>query len=153
MRIDVSIAGSEDETASQLERVLSQLVLAMTARASPFAGYGVIAAEEVKQIGTAQSGSTIRLAFLINEQGKRDPGFFPEERGVVPVTEPDGRDADSSAIQFGLVFAQLRDMLSAEDSAIVPEKSHDRRRFSPNRSKHHLIFIGIRQTDACQPCA
>jgi hypothetical protein len=153
MRIEVAIAGSEDEAASQLKWVLSQLVLAMTARASAFAGCGVIAAEEVKQIGAAQSGSTICLAFLINEQRKRDAGFFPEEPGVVPIAEADGRDADSSAIQLGLVFAQLRDVLSAEDSAIVPEKGHDRRRFSPDRSKHHLISIGIRQTDACQPCA
>ena len=93
------------------------------------------------------------MAVLIDEQRKRDPGFFPEEPGVVPIAEPDGGDADSAAIQFGLVFAQLRDMLSAEDSAIVPEKSHQRRRFSPDRSKHYLISFTIRQTDARQPCA
>ena len=42
MRIEVAIAGSEDETASQLKRILAQLVLAMAARTGTLAGYRVI---------------------------------------------------------------------------------------------------------------
>ena len=53
MRIEVAIAGSEDETASQLKRVPSQLVLAMAARAGAFAGHSVIAPKKVEQRGAA----------------------------------------------------------------------------------------------------
>ena len=53
MRIEVAIAGSEDETASQLKRVLSQLVLAMAARTGAFAGYSVIAPKKVEQRSAA----------------------------------------------------------------------------------------------------
>ena len=53
MRIEVAIAGSEDETASQLKRILSQLVLAMATRAGAFAGYSVIAPKKVEQRGAA----------------------------------------------------------------------------------------------------
>jgi len=42
MRIEVAIAGSEDETASQLKGILAQLVLAMAARTGTPAGYRVI---------------------------------------------------------------------------------------------------------------
>jgi hypothetical protein len=49
-----------------------------------------------------------------------------------------------------LVFAQLRDMLTAEDSAIVPEKNHHRGRFRPQRSKQDLFVIGIGQANASQ---
>ena len=53
MRIEVAIAGSEDETASQLERVLSQLVLAMATGAGALAGRSVIAPKKVEQRGAA----------------------------------------------------------------------------------------------------
>jgi hypothetical protein len=48
MRIEVAIAGSEDETDSQLKRVLSQLVLAMAIGAGAFAGCSVIAPKKVE---------------------------------------------------------------------------------------------------------
>ena len=49
----IAIAGSEDETASQLKRVLSQLVLAMATGAGAFAGCSVIAPKKVEQSGAA----------------------------------------------------------------------------------------------------
>ena len=42
MRVEVAIAGSEDETASQLKGILTQFVLAMAARTGTSAGYCVI---------------------------------------------------------------------------------------------------------------
>jgi hypothetical protein len=93
------------------------------------------------------------LALFINKQGKCNAGLLPEEFGVVPVTQADGRDADSSAVEFCLAFTQLRDMFAAEDSSIVPQKSHDCWLFCPDRSEHDLIVVGIGQADACQPCA
>jgi hypothetical protein len=153
MCIQVAIARSEDETASQLQGVLSQLVLAMATGASAFAGCSVIAPKKVEQRGAASPSNAIHFAFLIDKQRKRDAGLFPEELGVVPIAQSNGRDADSSAPEFCLVFAQLRDVLAAEDSAIVPQKSHHCWRLCPDRSKHDLIVIGIWQPDACQPCA
>jgi len=153
MRIEVAIARSEDETASKLKRVLSQLVLAMTARLGAFAGYSVIAPKKVEQRGATQSDGAIGLAFLIDKQWKCDSSLFPEELGVVPVAQSNCRDAGSSAPEFCLVFAQLRDVLAAEDSAIVPQKSHHCWRFCPDRAEHDPLVFGVRQVDACQPCA
>ena len=53
MRIKVAIAGSEDETASQLKRVLSELVLSMATSAGTFAGCSVIAPKKVERSGAA----------------------------------------------------------------------------------------------------
>jgi hypothetical protein len=64
------------------------------------------------------------LAFFINEQRKCNAGLISEEFSVVPITQADSRDADSSAVEVCLAFAQLRDMFAAEDSSIVPQKSH-----------------------------
>ena len=56
------------------------------------------------------------MAFLIDKQRKRDSGLFAEELGVVPVAQSNCRDAGSSAPEFCLVFAQLRDVLAAEET-------------------------------------
>ena len=53
MRIEVAIAGSKDETASQLKRIFPQLVLAMAARTGAFASYSVIAPKKVEQRSAA----------------------------------------------------------------------------------------------------
>ena len=42
MRVEVAVAGSKDETASQLKGILAQFVLAMAARTGTSAGYCVI---------------------------------------------------------------------------------------------------------------
>jgi len=88
------------------------------------------------------------LAFFINKQRKCNAGLIPEELGIVPIAQADGRDADSSAVEFWLAFTQLRDMFAAEDSSVVPQKSYDCRRFCPDRSEYDLIAFGIGQTDA-----
>ena len=93
------------------------------------------------------------MAFLIDKQRKRDSRLFPEELGVVPIPQSNCRDAGPSAPEFCLVFAQLRDVLAAEDSAVVAQKSHYRWRFRPDRSKLDPIVFRIRQADARQPCA
>lgn len=153
MGVKVAIAGREYEAPPQLKRIVAQLVLAMATRAGALAGCHIIATKYVEQVPDSQSGGTISNTLFIDEQRKRDAGFLPEEAGVVLVPQPDCRNARSFAVEFRLVLAQLRDVLAAEDSAIVPQKDHHRWRFGPDRSQPHLIAFGIRQTDVCQPCA
>jgi hypothetical protein len=43
---------------------------------------------------------------------------------IILVTQPDGGQAGAFMVELGLVFAQLRDVLAAEDSPIVPQKDH-----------------------------
>jgi hypothetical protein len=45
------------------------------------------------------------------------------------------------------VFAQLRDMLAAEDSSIVPQENDDRGFAFPERAQANFPFIGIGQND------
>jgi hypothetical protein len=153
VRVQVAIAGSKDESSAELKRILAQLVLAMALRPCPLAGGSVVAAKEVEEIGDAQSGGAVGGAFFIDKQGKRDPGLFAKEAGVDPVAQADGDDAGSLAAEFGLLLAQLRDVLAAENSSIVPQKGHDRRHFRPDRSQRDWIVVDIGQGDTCQPCA
>jgi hypothetical protein len=42
------------------------------------------------------------------------------------------------------VLAQLRDMLAAENSAVVPQKGHHRWSFRPDGTQGYQIVFGIR---------
>ena len=153
MRVKVAIAGSEYEAPSQLEGIPAELVLSMAVPAGAFAGGGVIAPKKVEQRGAAQSGDAIGVAFLIDEQRECDSGFFSEEAGIVLVAQSDCGDAGAFTLEISLVLAQLRDVLAAEDSAIVPQKGQHRRGFGPNRSQPDLIPLRIGQTQSRQSCA
>jgi len=49
-----------------------------------------------------------------------------------------------------LVFAQLRDVLAAKDSAIVAKKNDHGRFISPQRTQPDFLAIRIRKKDVCE---
>jgi hypothetical protein len=64
------------------------------------------------------------LAVLINQQGEGDAGLFAKLARIVTVTQPDCRQSGALLAKF--LLAQLRDMLSAEDSAVVAKEDDHR---------------------------
>ena len=122
---EIDISRREDEAASELKGIHPKFVLAMAGRPSAVAALEIVAASHVQQIGGAQFGDGVSLTMFIDEQGKRDSGFFAENPGVIAVAKTDGGDG-SALIEKGLlVFAQLRDVLAAKNSAVVAEKNND----------------------------
>jgi hypothetical protein len=74
----------------------------------------------VQQISGTQVGDGVSLALFVDQQGKRYSRFFAENFRIVSVAKSDGGER-RALIQKGLfVFAQLRDVLPAKNSAIVP---------------------------------
>jgi hypothetical protein len=64
------------------------------------------------------------------------------------VTQPHYGEGGSFAFEFFFVLAQLRDMLTAENSTVVAEKSHHRRPFRPQRTQLYRVAVDIRQRHA-----
>ena len=162
MRVEIAIVRREDEASAELKRVLVVIehsnelaeivhVLAMAVLLGPLAGGHVIRTKDMECGGGPQSSHAIRYAFRIDEQRKRDARLLAEEVPIVPVAQTDGSNACSLAGELRFMLAQLRDVLAAEDSAVVPQKDHDRRRFGPDRSQPVLIALRIGQRDACEP--
>jgi hypothetical protein len=154
VRVKVAIVWGEHEASAQLKGIPAKLVhvLAMAALLGLPAGGHVIRAKDMEQVADPQFGNTISNAFFIDEQRKRDAGLLPEEVAIVLVAQPDGGNSCSFMAEFRLVLAQLRGVLAAEDSAIVPQKDHNRRRFGPDRSQPDLIAFRVGQTHVRQPC-
>jgi hypothetical protein len=98
----------------------------------------------------AQSGGAIRLPLLVDQQRERDSGLFAEHPGVVRATRANGGEACSLLHEFQLVFAQLRDVLAAKNSAVMTQKGDDRRTIGPQRTQPNQIAVGIGQYDRRQ---
>lgn len=74
----------------------------------------------MQQISGTQVGDSVSLPPFVDQQGKRYSRFFAENFRIVSVAKSDGGER-RALIQKGLfVFAQLRDVLPAKNSAIVP---------------------------------
>jgi hypothetical protein len=59
----------------------------------------------------------------------------------------------SFVAEVSLVFAQLRDMLAAKDSSIVPQENQHGGLLRPQRAKTNLLPITIWNDDLCEAAA
>ena len=98
----------------------------------------------------AQSGGTIRLPLLVNQQRKRNAGLFAEDAGVAQIAQTNGGEARPLLLEFLLVFAQLRNVLAAKNSAVMAKKGHDRDAIGPERTQSNPVAFGIGQEDRRQ---
>jgi len=121
----INVSWGKDEAAAELEGMRAQFVLMMAGGAGAIAGLEIVWAGEVKQVGGSQAGDDIGLAMLVDQQGKGDARFLTEKAGVVAVAQADGGEGGALVEEGLLVFAQLRDVLMAEDSAVVAKKNDD----------------------------
>ena len=94
-----------------------------------------------------EAGGPVGLALRVDEQREGDPGLLAERAGVRGVPEADRRQAGAPRPELGLVVAQLRDVLPAEDSAVVPEEDDDGRRVGPERAQADRLAVRVRQDD------
>ena len=121
----VDIAGAEYEGAAELEGIAAEFVLAVAGGAGAFAAFKIVATEEMEEVGFAEVGEFVGLAVIVDEEGEVDAGFLLEDAGVVSVAEADGGEGGMFFTESLLMFAQLRDVLAAEDSAVVAEEDED----------------------------
>jgi hypothetical protein len=146
----IDISRGEDEAAAELKGILAKFVLLVAGGAGALAAFEIVAAKQVKEIGGTQISDGIRLTFFIHEQGKRDAGFFEEKACIVAVTKTDGGERSAFVQEGLLVFAQLRDVLAAKDSAVVAEKNDDGRAALPQRTQTDFAAVGVRENDFCE---
>jgi hypothetical protein len=146
----IDISGGENEAAAELEGILAKFVLLMAGGAGALAALKIVAAKKVKQIAGRQVGDGIRLALFIYEQRKSDAGFFTEKAGVVAVAKADGGERSAPVEKGLLVFAQLRDVLAAKDSAVVAKKNDDGGFALPQRTKADFPVVGVGENDVCK---
>jgi hypothetical protein len=124
---DVLVAGREDKAAAELQWIFAQAMLFVAGGLSTAASLHVVAAQKMEKGSVAQFNRFVGFAFFVDQQWKFDAGFFAEKFGVAHVAQPHGRQARALPAKLFFEFAQLRDVLPAEDSTVMTQKDHDRR--------------------------
>jgi hypothetical protein len=146
----IDISRPEYETPSELKRILSKLVLMIACGASAVTALEIVGSKHVQQIRRAEVGDSISLALFVNQQRKSDARFFAKNPRVVSIAQADSSEGSSFISEGLLLFAQLRDVLAAKDSAIVAKKNDHGRFISPQRTQPDFLAIRIRKKDVCE---
>jgi hypothetical protein len=128
---EIFVSRCKHKTAAKLHRIFSQAMLFMSGGLSATAGLHIIAAQQMKQGSMAQANGLVGFAFVVDQQWELDSGFFTEETGVAGIAQSDSSQAGAFPLEFFFEFAQLRDMLSAEDSTVVAKKDQHGRSALP----------------------
>jgi hypothetical protein len=149
----IDIARAEHETPSELKWIFAQRVLAMPCRLCPLARNGIIFAKQMEQGSAAHPRRPVSLPMLVDQQGKAYAGVFAEYFGVAHIAQPNGCNARAFRQKFCLVVTQLRDMLAAKYSAVMPKKCDHRRTRGPERSQLNRVALRVRQHDGGQAAA
>ena len=147
VREAVDVARSEDKTPSKLKWIPPRFVLAMAGCPSAHSRGGVVAAKQMQQVRGFQSRGSISQPLLVDQQGKLDPRFLAEKPSILAVPQSDGGQLGSLFLEFFLVLAQLRDVFTTENSAVVPQKNQNGRLPSPQRAKTNAPPIAIGKGD------
>jgi len=90
---------------------------------------------------------------LVDQEGEVDAGFLLEEAGVVGVAETDGGEGGALFTKGLLVFAQLRDVLAAEDSAVVAKEDEDGGICFPEGAEADGFAESVGEGDSCESLA
>ena len=120
MRVAVYIPGSEHEASAQLERIRPYLMLPVPARLGAFAGRGVVGTQQMKNVGGFQACHVVGQTLGVHQQGKLNAGLLPERIGIMRIAESHRGQLCPACFELRGMLAQLRDVLPAEDSTIVP---------------------------------
>ena len=119
---EVFVSGRKHKAAAELQRILPQAMLFVSGGLRTAAGLHVVPTQQVKQGSVAQPDSFVGLAFVIDQKRELDAVFFAKEFGVARVAQSNGGQVGAFPLELFFEFAQLRDMLSAEDSTIVAKE-------------------------------
>jgi hypothetical protein len=120
----VDIARSEDKTAAQLEWIPPELVLRMTGGFGEGARLGIVASQQVKQVRALEFHGGISFAIFVNEQWEGDSCLLAKSAGIDAVPKPHRGEVRSTVAESLLVRAQLRDVLAAKDSTVMPQENN-----------------------------
>jgi len=145
VHVQVYISRTENETPAELKRILAQFVLPVSGSTGPFPCQGIVAAEKMKERAVQQAHGTICPPLGIDQKWKSDSSLLAKDLGVVRVAQADGGQLRALIAECLFVVAQLRDVLAAEDSSVVPKEGDHRRPVRPERTESDGLSFRVGQ--------
>ena len=125
----------------------------LAAGAGPLSRRGVFASQEMQKVRGLQFRQPISLARFVDQKRKGDCSFVTKHPRVMAVAQSNSGKSGSFVAKGLLVFAQLRDVLAAKNSPVVPQKNQDGRSPGPQRAKTNVSPIAIGKGDLGESAA
>ena len=100
---------------------------------------------------TLEPGRPVGLPPLVNQQWKMDVRFLAKSSRVKQIAQPDGGQSSPFVLKSLFVIAQLRDVLTAENSAVVAKEYKHRQPVLPQRAQPNQSLVAVRQHNTRQP--
>jgi hypothetical protein len=147
---EVLISRREDKAAAELQRVFAQTVLFVAGSLCAAARLHVVTAQQVKQGSVAQTHGFVGLALFVDQERELDAGLLAEEAGVACIAQADYGQLSALLFEFFFEFAQLRDVLAAENSTVMAKEDQHCRRIFPERAQARCLAFGVGKSDAGQ---
>jgi hypothetical protein len=141
----IYVPEAEDKAGPQLKRIFAQAVLALTGSARPFSGSRVVTAEYMQKGRAGQSRCSVGSPVFVDEQRKCDSTLLAKQSRIVHVAKTDRSQTRSFLFKFLLVRAQLRDVLTAKNSAVMTKEYDHCGTALPQRAEANLISFAIRE--------
>jgi hypothetical protein len=88
---------------------------------------------------------------LVDEEWEVDACFLLKYAGVVCIAEADGGECGVLFAEGLLVFAQLRDVLAAKDSAVMAEENQDSGIRFPKQAEANGLAECVGKNDIGEP--
>ena len=145
MREPIHIARAEDKTTTQLERISPEFVLRVSGGFGAGASLSIIASQQVKQVCVLELHGGIGFALFVNEQRKGDTRFVAKSSRIAAIPKPNCGQGRSAVSEGLFVRAQLRDVLAAENSAVMTQENYHGRLADPQRTKTEFLTVCVRQ--------
>jgi hypothetical protein len=153
VRKKIDIAWAENKTPTELKRIFPEFVLMMAGVMRSLSSFCIIAAQEMQEIAGLQLRCAIGLTLFVYEERESNSSFLAKLPGINGITEPDCSQNCSFVTKGLFVFAQLRDVLTAKDSAVVTQENYDSRSFIPQGSEPRFAVVAVRNRDEAEPIA
>lgn len=99
----------------------------------------------MKERAAQEAHRTIRLPLAVNQKGECDSSLLTKDLGVVCVAQANGGQPSPSIAECWFVVAQLRDVLAAEDSSVVPKEGNHCGLVGPKRAESDRPSFRVRQ--------
>jgi hypothetical protein len=133
-----------------LEGIAAKFVLLVAGGFGAFAAFEIVAPEEMEDVGGFEIADFVGLAMFVDEEREFDAGFLLKDTGVVCIAEADSGKSGTLFTEGLLVFAQLRDMLAAKDSAVMAKEDDNGGIVFPERAEANGFAEGVREDDPCE---
>jgi hypothetical protein len=139
----IFVSWRKHKAAAELQWVLAQTMLFMAGGLCAPAGLHVVTTKKVEQGSMLEANGFVCFPLIVDQQRKRDVVFLAEKAGVIGIAQANRCDARSLLLECRFKFAQLRDMLTAENSPVMAKEDQYRRSAFPQRSQPRCLAFRV----------